>query len=132
GLVRRRRIDGRAILGAHIIALTHTLSGVMLFPEGLEQSFKGNHLGVKDDLDRLCMTGTARADFFISRVWRVATLIADSCNNHARQFPEQPLSAPKASKAKIDGLATFGIGSLERRAIDEVIRCDGHFGCATG
>src|SRR5690606_36699596 len=94
-LLRRRRIAGRAILGAHIIALPHALGRVMLFPEGPEQPVEADYTRVINHFDRFGMTGSPRTDFFIGRIWRHSSLIAGGGHDHARQLPEQPLRAPE-------------------------------------
>ena len=99
-LLRGERIDGRAVLGAVIVTLTHALRRVMVFPEHLEQLFIADDARVIHHTYRFSMTGLTGTDFAVGWVRRISSGVARSGAVHARQLPEQAFYAPEAAHGK--------------------------------
>src|SRR5690606_4504026 len=93
-------VDGRAVLRADVVALTHALGGVVVLPEDAEQLFVGDALGVEDDAHDLCLAGLARAHPVVRRTEREAAGLADLGRIHAFGLPELALGPPEAAHAE--------------------------------
>ena len=63
-------VDTRPVLRAHIIALPHSLSGVMVFPKRFEKRAVSQYRRVKNNLYDLVVPRLTLADFAISRIGR--------------------------------------------------------------
>src|SRR5580658_6963459 len=115
-----QHVNGRAVLRADIIPLTHALSWVMRFPERLEQVLVTDLLGIVDDAHDFGMPGLTGANLLVGRIRREAARVADGARVNTGKLPEKPLRAPEAPKAK-HGLAH---ARRERRhnamSVDEV------------
>jgi hypothetical protein len=75
-LLRGQRIEGRAVLGAVIVALAHALGRIVIFPENLEQLFIANDGRVVHHAHRFRVSGLTGANFAVGRVWGVTAGIA--------------------------------------------------------
>src|SRR3954451_1560148 len=118
--------DGRAVLGAHVVALAHALGRVVVLPEELEDLLVGDLLGVEDDQHGLRVAGLAAAGLFVGRVGRVAARVADRGRVDALGLPEHALRAPEAAHADDGGLQVLRERRLDRRAEDGVRRGGGN------
>src|SRR4051794_3353586 len=101
-------VDGRPVLRADVVALTHALRRVVALPEELEHLLVAGLLGVEDDEDGLGVAGAPRADLLIARVGRRAARVADRGGPHARRLPEDALGAPEAAHAELGALQAVG------------------------
>ena len=63
-------VDTRPVLRAHIIALPHSLSGVMVFPKRFEKRGVSQYRRIKNNLYDFVVPSLTRADFAISRIRR--------------------------------------------------------------
>ena len=96
-LLRRERINGRAILCAVVVALTHALRRVVVLPEDLQQLFVADYRRVIDHAHRFRMPGFAGADFAIGRIRRVTARVASRRAVNAGELPEEALNAPETA-----------------------------------
>ena len=124
GALRRRgHVDAGAVLRADIVALAHALSGVMAFPEGLEQPLIGELFRVVDDQHHLVVAGQPRADLLVGRIGRMPARVADRGHEYAvAELPEHPLRPPEAAEAENCRLHPQRIGALQRPAVDKMRR----------
>ena len=87
-----------SILGADIIALTHTLRRVVAFPEYLQQFFETDDGWVEYDVHDFGVTREAGSDFTICRVGRYAARVPHRRAVHAGCLPEAPLGTPETAE----------------------------------
>lgn len=92
--------DYRAVLRADVGPLAVQRGGVVGAPEYLEQVVEGNDGGVKGNLDGFRMTGRARANLSIGRIFRVAAGIAGYHATHAFDVQKHRLGAPETPGSK--------------------------------
>ena len=76
-LRRIHTVNAGAILRADIVALSHALRRVVVFPKNLQNFVNGNQLRVKHHLHHFIMAGLAAAYFFIAWIGRKTRRIAD-------------------------------------------------------
>src|SRR3954470_19643890 len=117
--------DGRAVLGAHVVALAHALGRVVVLPEELEHLLVADLGGVEDGEHGLGVAGPRRADLLIGGVLRVAAGVADRRGPHAVGLPEDALGAPEAAHADDDLLEALGPRGRQRVAEHLVALGDG-------
>src|SRR5258705_3199604 len=114
-------VDAGAILRADVIALTHALRGIVVLPEGLEQSLIGDLAWIVDHQHDLVMAGAPAADLLISRIGRVTSRIAHRGDVDAlAQLPELALGAPEAAHAEYGFRIALRIRAFERVAVEEM------------
>src|SRR5262249_14835576 len=83
---------------AHVIALAHTLRGIVILPKCLEQPLIGDLLRIKDNEHHLVVTGAAGANLLVGRIGGMTARISDRGDVNAfAQFPELALGAPEAA-----------------------------------
>src|SRR6185503_17551286 len=87
----------RPVLGPPVVALAHSLRRVMVLPEDLQQLVVARLGRVEYDADGLGVTGPAGTRLLVSRVGRVAALVANGGGPNAGQLPERLLFAPEAT-----------------------------------
>src|SRR3954451_8450733 len=124
--------DGRAVLGAHVVALAHALGRVVVLPEELEHLLVAGLGGVEDGEHGLGVAGPRRADLLIAGVLRVAAGVADRGGPHPVGLPEDALGAPEAAHADDDLLEALGPRGRQRVAEHLVALGDGNGLVATG
>ena len=129
-LLRRGRIDHRAVLAADVVALAHALGRVVQFPEHLQQVFVFHFGLVIHHQHHFAVAGQAGADFFVGRVRREAAGVADHAADHAVALPELALGAPEATQAEDRETDVIQEGPQQRVAVDEVGFRQGHRGFA--
>ncbi|MNN49131.1 hypothetical protein D3C81_1636400 [compost metagenome] len=112
-------INGRAVLGAGVVALTHALGRVMVLPERAQHGLQRDLRRVEHHPHHFGMAGEPGADFLVARVRRDAALVAHRCGHHARQLPELALGAPETPHANVQHLQPGEI-TAQRLAIDEM------------
>src|ERR1700733_10513640 len=118
-----RGVDRGTILGPDIVALTHALRRVVIFPKHLQQPIVGNLCRIEHDQHRFGVTGAARADFFIGRILCVAAGVANRRDVDAvAEFPELALRTPEAAQSEHRLLKSSRIRRLQRMAVDEMTR----------
>src|SRR5215218_286532 len=115
-LLLRAVVDGRAVLGADVVALPHALRRVVALPEGAQHVVERDLRGIEDDEHGL----------------RVPARVADRGRVDAFELPEQPLGAPEAAHPDHELLHLLGERRLERRAEDVVALRHGDRGLAPG
>ena len=115
-------VDRRAILRTDIVALAHSLRGIMRFPEHLQQLVVADLGGIEHHEHDFGVARAAAAHLFVRGVGRVATGVADSGRVDARQLPELALGPPEASEPEDGLLEPLGEGRLEWIEVDEVLR----------
>src|SRR3984893_6127856 len=109
-----KRVDRGAILRADIIALTHALRRVVIFPERFQEQVVGNLFRIEHDQHRLGVTGAARTDLFIGRVLGMTAGVADSGGVDAiAELPEFSFRAPEAAETEYGLLQTLRIKRLQ-------------------
>src|SRR5205085_384223 len=131
-LLGGRGVDGRAVLGADVVALAHALGGIVAFPERLQQIVVRDPLGVVGDEDGLGVAGPARAGLLVGGIGGLPARVADRGRDHARDRPELALGAPEAAHAEDRRLRAVRPRRLQRRAVDEVRRRNRHLGLLAG
>ena len=99
-LFGRERINSRTVLCAVVVALTHALRRVVVFPEDLQELFVADYRRVVHYAYRFRMAGFAGADFAVGWVRRVAAGVASSGAVYAGQLPEEALNAPEAAHSE--------------------------------
>src|SRR5262252_7400860 len=121
-LCGRERVDARAVLRAHVVALAHALGRIVVFPECLEQLLVRDLLWVIDHQNHLVVPGAAGANLLVRWVGRVATGVADGGDvNAITQFPKLAFGSPEAAHAEHRGLEALGIWPLERSVQYEML-----------
>src|ERR1700674_5089374 len=89
--------DRRAVLVTVVGALAVQGRRVVHVPEGIQQLVVRDLCRVVSDLDRLSVTGPARADLLVGRVVPVAARITRNGIDDAGDLVEEVLDPPKAS-----------------------------------
>ena len=115
------RVDRGTILGADVIALTHSLGRVVAFPEGLEQLIVGDLLGVEYHQHRFGMAGTAGAHLLVGRVGGMTAGVTNRSGKDAlAELPEFSLRAPEAAQPEHRLLQTLRIRRLQLTPVYEM------------
>ena len=86
-----------AVLGTHIRALAVGRSGVVAFPEHIQQIAVGNLCRIEGYLHRFGMAGAAAANVLIAGVIMGSAGIADGGGDDARNLSESRLHAPETT-----------------------------------
>src|SRR4051794_13232698 len=95
-----RRVDRRAVLGAHVVALAHSLCRVVVLPEALQQRLVARLLRVEDDEHGLGVARPRAADLVVGRVRREAARVPDGRRVDTRRLPEDALRTPEAAQSE--------------------------------
>src|SRR5713226_1604856 len=118
-------IDRGTILGADVIALTHALRRVVTFPKRLQELLVRDFLRIEHHQHRFGMTGAARTNFLVSRVFGVTAGVADGGGIDAiAEFPKLTLRAPVTAEPEYRLLKVCGIRRQQLTAVYEM-RCCG-------
>src|SRR3954452_10436929 len=121
-LLRRRRVDGGAVLRAGVVPLAHALGRVVALPEGAEQVVVRGLVGVVGDEDGLGVSGAPGAHLVVRGVGREPALVADGGRVDAGELPEHALGAPEASEPEVRDLGALGERRPQRGAQHLVAR----------
>ena len=89
--------DGRAVLGPDVVALAHTLRGIVVFPEDSKQVLERDFFQVERDADHLGVAREPAADFFVSRIWRQASGVTDGGPVDTFGLPKLSFGSPEAA-----------------------------------
>ena len=90
--------------------------------KAFEQAVVGDHGRIEDDQHGFGVAGRAAADLVVGRVGREAADVTDGRHMHARQLPEDSLGAPEATQREDRGLEALRPRTVQRAAVDEVVR----------
>ena len=88
----RAENDG-AVLGAHVSALPVERSGVVCFPEDVQQLVECDHSGIEDDAGHLRVPRAAGADFLVGGIQLGPCLLYTSPSPRDRTRSRMPSSA---------------------------------------
>ena len=120
------RVDSRAVLGADVVALPHSLGGIVVLPEHGEELFVARLRGVEHDEDDLVVAGHPGAHLAVRRVRRAPGGVSDRGRDDAFLLPEFLLHAPETTHPE----HRAGEAGRERRddprAVHVVLLGDGH------
>src|SRR5215471_17943239 len=120
-LSRRVDVDGGAILGADVVALPHTLCGIVALPEGFEQRRVADFRGIEHHQYDFVMARTAGAYFLIGWIGCDAAGVTDRRDPNAiAHLPEHALGSPKAAEPEHRRLEALRIGTFEGALAEEV------------
>src|SRR5215813_1271407 len=120
-LSRRVDVDAGAILGADVVALSHTLGGIVALPEGFEQRLVADFLGFEHHQYDFVMARTAGAYFLIGWVWCDTPGVTDRRDPNAiAHLPELALGAPEAAEPEHRRLEPLRVGPFEGALVEEV------------
>src|SRR5579884_576440 len=92
--------DGRAILGANVVALTVQGSRVVCVPEDVEQSFIGDGRGVVGDLNGFGGSSFTCADHFICGIWHLRSGVSWHHRLHAFETFKNGFGTPETPSGK--------------------------------
>lgn len=126
-------VDGRAILAADVVTLTHALGGVVAFPKNLEQLRVTDGGRVVNDQHDFGMAGIAIANSPIVGTCNMATGISCGGRKYAVDLPKTSFCTPETAQRKYSLPQVFGKRSLHRVAIHEMLvqsRCACFFHCS--
>src|SRR5207253_8428689 len=85
----------RAVLRADVGALAILGGGIVAGPEGVEQFFVADQVGVVGDQDGFGVAGEVGADILIGGIFGGAAGVADRGGQHAGDVAESFLDAPE-------------------------------------
>src|SRR5579875_801365 len=106
-LLGRMIKDHRAILGAHIGALTIDRCRIVNIEKNIEQLREGKDAGIEEDLHHLGMAGPAATDLLIRWISHTAAGIAGFDTRDAVQLLENCFQAPETAAAQSGNLSCF-------------------------
>ena len=110
--------DTGAVLGSHVVTLTHPLCRVVRLPECLQQFPVAHHCGIEYHAHHFRMAGAARAHFFIGGMGRITAGVTRGGHVHAGQQPEFALRTPETAQSEHRCLHVGGKRWFERMTVD--------------
>ncbi len=117
-----KHVDARSVGRAHVVALPHALSWIVVLPEDLQQLLIRNLGRIERNQHHFVVAGAPGTRLFIGRVGRPPRGVSNHGRHDARGLPELALGAPKTAHPKHCDLDAIAKGRLKRRPVHVVTR----------
>ena len=121
-------LDHTSVLGPDVIALTHTLSRIVVFPERGEQLVVRDDTRIKHDENDFGMTCHPSAHLPVRRVNDTSTGVSDCRDVDAGQLPKESFCTPEAAHSEYRLTSIPRIARRQRASVDEVSEIGGDHG----